>query len=197
MNWFQRYGIPGMFFYAHAFAYVGVFYLPRLKVLLKSDYANVLPGLIAATFLPIGYFLIVIQQFFYMKYCGQLRKINSNLNFPNCAKDEWMNEAYWTYSKYKYGECENIKQVQDFSRKRNDQIAISNAIITAIIPSILFGLFVPLFLSWPLHSPGCKFIYLLLDSIAVATFLCFVNKKRNEQMIYLLKLVANDLAKEK
>jgi hypothetical protein len=99
MNWFQRYGIPGAYFWALMILWIGTFYHDNINIeILKSDTGKTIAGIIAGSFIPIGYLISVIVQFLYLTIPGigidtRARK-KAKIKFQCHSNLEWKQEVF-------------------------------------------------------------------------------------------------------
>lgn len=164
MNWFERYGIVGMFF-----IFMTVIWLLCLSPLPVSVVATLksnkeLPkyifGFASLSFLPIGYFIMIGSQLFYYRrgnkhhiHCeywqnmsdeikekilkNEIEKGMGELSVTD-QNDEVKMEAVLTYYDRKLIEKPEVfESIAKFGTKRYDVIAINNGLISAIILSLI------------------------------------------------------------
>ncbi|MFC2169416.1 hypothetical protein ACFLRM_02470 [Acidobacteriota bacterium] len=148
MNWFERYGIPGAYFVGYTIALTYIFHSHWVKcIFLSPEVLKAFPAFVAIIFLPIGYIITVFQQWIYLKYLGLLRSAQKTFNpaFFGIEKREHILEAIWefqvTHERMRLREIENM---QNWSRKRMDIMAISLSIILGTIVSFVFVVIIPL-----------------------------------------------------
>lgn len=160
MNWFERYGIVGMFF----IGIIGMWFFCLFpsesstflsQVILCKESANFIIGFCGLIFLPIGYLIVISGQFFYYrtniwehihcKYWEELpvevkkkindieKKIVKKILTDDDKKNEAKLEAVLTYYDRMY--IEDTKQnmfLSVFATKRYDVIAINRGLILTI-----------------------------------------------------------------
>ncbi len=144
MDWFKRYGIPGVIFYIQSFLWGKFVYSCMIDT---KDLTIIFP-IAFLTFIPIGYVLSNIQQLVYLnrreskKYRIALEKAGFKIHKDAKMKDRepeilrfCMIEKNIDFEKFKY--------TQEWIRRRVDIIVINRSIFYGTIFSIFFVFFVP------------------------------------------------------
>lgn len=173
MNWFQRYGIPGAVFWGLLILWIIAFYHGRVDIdIIKRDNGKVIAGIIAGSFLPIGYLISVIGQIVYLRYPGvgiDTRARKKAKDKSGCdSNQEWKQEVLSVIEAIKNEELlEQTKFLQEWMRKRMDVLAISNSLICASILSIISALFFPFILKGECPELDSRWFYFALIVTAV------------------------------
>jgi len=141
VNWFERYGIPGLYFVGLLAGWLYAFY-PQIIC------SNTLPGLIAALIaisLPIGYILSIIGQTLYLKLkwlgvhgaaTDRVNKETGRLNCDDSTRDEAVIEARTLLLTTRGPFLDPIKThkyMRDWIARRMDVIAINQSLIVATV----------------------------------------------------------------
>lgn len=208
MNWFERYGIVGMSFYLFLgillfFSCTDIFCICKADLWLKIN-GNFVPskvagGIIAFTFLPIGYLIMIISQLLYYSVFGCAwikkgthQKIFNELPIKRLTKiykkypSEAEIEAILTYQdrmKIDKEKLENMKFLAPFITKRFDVIAINKGLILSYISAWIIVAFIG-------NNVSCKFIFLSLVLLLVLfTCLSLLNNCFEKQIVQIEKKV--------
>jgi hypothetical protein len=189
MNWFERYGIVGMFF----IAMTGMWFFclfPESRELFNNsnpELAKYIVGFCGLSFLPFGYIIMVFSQVYHYKrnriHCRYWRDL------PDKIKDVIQNEeekkglgklsekdqnneakieAILTYYDRKYFfPLETNKFISSFATKRFDVAAINNGLIWALIFSLIVaicieGIILDVTIKWDTFSTWFVIILALL-----------------------------------
>jgi hypothetical protein len=164
MNWFERYGIVGMFFIAMTAMWFFCFF-PDSHTLFYNTNTPLVKYIVwicGLSFLPIGYLIMICSQLFYYRkgnkehiHCKywkdlpekiktkiQTEEKEKELEFTEKEqKDEVKIEAVLTYYDRKYIKPLDINQfLSTFATKRYDVISINNGFILAIPLSLVFAI---------------------------------------------------------
>lgn len=194
MNWFERYGIVGMFCIAMTTMWMLCLF-PGSGTLLEKAYVPWVCGLAS---LPLGYLIMVCSQRFYYcrgnnagihrKYWEHLDKAEANSPLKKIADEiksaeQQNNEAaieviLTYYDRMHIDDVDANKSLSAFATKRFDVISVNNGFRLAIFLSLIFACLLRLIvLDWDLE----KLIYLfwLLPisawiALGIATILWFV-----------------------
>ena len=192
MAWFQRYGIPGTYFWGLSILWVFVLFPCQLNSL-NIKTLQIIVGIAGATFLPVGYLISILQQIIYLwpkkPWLGITgRAIKKSKLFIDTHEREYLLEAeacLFVMSKKRqfvgtpppdYREEINVESqrfFQDWIRNRNNVIAINLSLIVATVLAVLSVLLVPKFcLEWQYQPSG---LWLVLFAIFVSIFVLVIS----------------------
>jgi len=143
MNWFERYGIPGLYFVLLVAAVCYIFGPPCDTV----ETAITAFGVAVAASLPIGYILVVTSQWLYYKVpCLQVhhkawKAAKKDADKELLEDEEWWVEARATVlGRWRISNEDKIekgKWLQEWFAKRFDVLAINSALILATVFGLL------------------------------------------------------------
>lgn len=206
MNWFERYGIPGLYFVLLVTILCCVIFgLPYCKnqrdIAIKAFVAT-LPASV-----PIGYILVIFSQM--LVYCDKIPwwRVHSEAwkkageKTKNDADKEWWVEAEATIrGRWKCTDKDNKiekgKWLQEWFTKRFDVLAINSALILATI----FGWGLVVLGRWffqkPLTVDYCRIGVLFLISCLVVVVLVCSNCLLTKQARHVATEYYRDLRKE-
>jgi len=186
MNWFQRYGIPGAYFWGLSVLWMFVLFPCEISNI-NIETTKIIAGVAGATFLPIGYLISILQQIIYLwsqkPWLGMTgRAIRESALFENTNEREYLLEAeacLFVMSK-KHNvtaankpvehkpDVESQKFFQDWIRNRNNVMAINLSIIITTILVIVIVFLVPKYcLKWQLQIETRWIIFVIVVSIFV------------------------------
>jgi hypothetical protein len=145
MNWFERYGIPGLYFVLLVAAACYIFGHPCDKDTAIKIFAAALSASV-----PIGYILVIVSQM--LVYCDKIpwwrvhrkawEKAKGHVDKDQHEDKEWWVEAHatilgrWRYFD-KNNKLEAAKWLQEWFTKRFDVLAINCALILATFFGLL------------------------------------------------------------
>lgn len=188
MNWFERYGIVGMFFVSMAAIWLFCLF-PDARALFNENHKILLDNIVwlcGLSFLPFGYIIMAISQLWYYKirsksrihceYWKDLPEENKNKileaekdgKLVKFIENEEQLEAVLTYyDRYRKENIENNKFLSIFASKRYDVIAINRGMMWAIIFSFLAALSIEAIIldikiRWDAFSTWIVFVVALL-----------------------------------
>lgn len=193
MNWFERYGIVGMFFWFMTFLWL-VVYFPDLQYYIAIDTkvdAELIVGFCTLTFIPIGYLLNVFSQNRYYSrkeiHCKHLQNLNSKLrdklelidseSFGDInTDDEVVVESVLTYYDRKslgeFSVAEN-KFISEYATKRYAVMATNRSFICAVPFSVICACLVSV--NMILHGHGLNlFIDNIIKHVFIGTAVMYV-----------------------
>jgi hypothetical protein len=185
MDWFKRYGISGSWFLILIIAWIYVLYPCKIK---EAD-LKFLFGFIVITFLPIGYFIAILQQCIYLKFFGIHKKAKflSKLDYPYNYEDEPALEVYSTLTIFKCMKFDYLKYYQGWVKRRMDVLVIDMTILLAAISAPIFALIFPQFLGWkPQLLNYNLFIGLIIISLLIVGIILWNIKIMRRQIIMRL-----------
>jgi hypothetical protein len=157
MGWFQRYGIPGTVFCGFFLIWVGAFWYCEFdKISDDPDALKMVGVLIAAFFLPIGYFISVIGQIIYHWVPGigidTRARRRERIQFGSWADRwlEWRQESITVYQIMSTTafSLDQIKWLLEWMSKRMDMIVINSSLILATVLAFCGALVFPCILGW-------------------------------------------------
>jgi len=175
MNWFQRYGIPGAYFYVLTLAWIAVCYPCKFNFI-KENIEN-LVVLVIITFLPIGYILTIFQMLLYF-IIPKLGIHRVAIKKAGLDSTKWKPETYFEAITHihsiNYAEkdikLKKVKFMQDWIRKRMDILTINFTLFIATIvsPFLIGAIGLKCFLKW---VPHCKnYCGIVIFSVFVIIF---------------------------
>ena len=189
MNWFQRYGIVGMYFLVIAFLWLYCLGLSPID-LSKWNEVKGFIAILSFAFLPIGYILSVFSQLLYYKgnLGRQIHKERLKAMKPAdkqklgldccCDEDEHICEIAMTaFDRFKnYGkDLEAARYLDMFITKRFDVLAINNSLILSTIISLLMSAIIILIkysgLLLEIKFSGYYVVLLILSSFCIIIIL--------------------------
>ena len=151
MGWFQRYGIPGAYFCGLSIIWLAAFYPCQFGELIKCELSfKIAAGVLAGSFLPIGYLLSVIGQIFYHIIPGlgidtrARRRAHVRLQSLFSRWLEYRQEAITVHQIMTTTafSLDQIKWLLELMSKRMDMIVINSSLILAtIVAPLVVGLF--------------------------------------------------------
>jgi hypothetical protein len=184
MDWFQRYGIPGTYFWGlFALWYIALYNCEVKNIDIEK--IKLFAGIVVGFFLPTGYLLTIMQQIIYLKwrrwpYFGMtIRAVKkANIFSEECIKgkkQDWLESQACLFEidknikRKKQNSEESIQNNMDaersrflseWIRSRNNVMAINASLILATIfaPLIVLLLKFPFGLSF---QQSCGWIYLV------------------------------------
>jgi uncharacterized membrane protein len=180
MNWFQRYGIPGAYFCGLSIVWFAAFYHCHFRELIKSELTvKIFAGVLAGSFLPVGYLLSVIGQIFYHVVPGigidTRARARAQIKFDPPACYEWQQEAITVYQIITTTafSLDQIKWLLEWMSKRMDMVVINSSLILALITAPLaawlfpqlFGVNVQIYPQWFLLSSIISVCVFIVSSI--------------------------------
>ena len=161
MAWFQRYGFPGALLWGFLLPWLVSIYYCEFCEVLTGDPAKTVGAIIAASFLPIGYFISILQQLIYVYWLGITgHAIEESGVFCDTKEREYLLEAeacLVVMSRKVHGlgddqdrvKVDRQRFLQDWIRSRNNVMAINLSSIGAGILAIAAAVLVPRFcLGW-------------------------------------------------
>lgn len=221
MNWFQRYGIPGLYFFGFlSTLYVITYNIPNIETL---KYFLIF---FISVSVPVGYIITIIAQLLYyifpcrgVTYESLLRVFNESLpsKYARILKEKYakiFKEKDKPFKRFYHKECDaeiigvyygiihctenEIKRgewLQKWFNKRFDVWAINNSIILAtIIGLLIFVIFNFQKTQCVSISFFCSKIFIpLICSFLIIFFLCFLNHILKRQIKILLTKIYENL----
>ena len=193
MNWFERYGIPGLYFVGLIAGWVYAF-CPQT---IHPDNLNSLLGLIAASIaisLPIGYIISIIGQSVYLNWRRCLwrwRRLRGWLGFHGAAMDGLVGASTGS-NRYEPTQDERIieartllltargngplsvdthRYIRDWIARRMDVVAINQSLVLATFFAGIIAFFV---VSRLQPGPPCDRAVIVLSIISVAVVLAMI-----------------------
>ena len=188
MNWFQRYGIPGAYFFMLTMAWVIA--LSDLTIKKIDSDTGIIVSLAVITFLPVGYILSIFQQWIYYtrKSLGIHREAAIRASFPPFFPDVEPNiEVYslkliWDYNQ---GTLDKHKFFNEWVRRRMDVIAINFSLLIATLLSPLIASFITyVYFKW--NPQLLQMLFILIISFAIHLAVCLSRTILREQIIKAL-----------
>lgn len=193
MNWFERYGIPGAYFWGLVIGWLWAI-SPCLLTQTENSFRDI--GItVGFSFIPIGYIVSALQQCLYLWFPrvgmskSALRKANKQL--PHEVGDELSIEAYTVILTTKTDELKEdnslrrYEWIREWVRKRMDVISIDFSLIIVTILTLIAAL-LRLLLSSSQPRPGR--IALMVATSVVICFISWWNKKLlRKQVIIVIK----------
>lgn len=183
MNWFQRYGIPGAFFYGLIFVLLYLYYPCKINQF-KEIIEKIIVPFTLLTFLPVGYLISILQQILYYKCLGIHKKAIIESNFDiykyynelNFKKNELIIEAlsvlYTTgINVNKIIKIDELKFRQEWISRRMDILSINLSLILSTFFSIIFILIPILCFKWQFQINIIKMIFSSLIAIIILLIL--------------------------
>ena len=172
MGWFQRYGIPGAYFWLIVIIWTLAFWHCNFDDL-EGDIVKILGGIMVISFTPVGYILTIISQIEYMWREGidaQARK-RAKAKARPCSNKEWKQEARSVIQIMKLysNKAEGSKFVLDWMVRRMDVIAISRTLIWASVLGIVGAMLFPWISKWDWQPNWQWFLFALILTIFVMT----------------------------
>jgi hypothetical protein len=200
MAWFQRYGFPGAFFWGFLLLWLTGIYYCEFCSFLAGDLAKIVGAIAAASFLPIGYLISVLQQSIYI-WCKKPQfgitgpAIKESGVFCDTTEREYLLEAEACLVvmskkvKVQKGQKQNEPEVdvdkqrffQDWIRSRNNVMAINGSVIIAGILAFVTAISVPRFcLGWEVQVDTGWLLFAALVTVLVllVLFLSWVLLRR-------------------
>ena len=195
MNWFERYGIVGMFFIVMAALWYFCLFPQGWELLNKGNvlFPKYVIGLCALSFLPFGYLIMVFSQLYYylvnrknrihIRYWNDLRNqerddiLNTEkmMGLPefNQNSEIQVESILAYYGKTRIDRLENNKFLSKFATKRFDAVAINEGLIWATFFSLitaicLEGITFGATINWGIFSTW--FVFILALSIVSVLF---------------------------
>ena len=191
MDWFKRYGIPGVYFISLTFAWIHAFYRCWLLQELEPE-ALIQLGLFL--FLPVGYIISILGQ---LRYLGSGKgglgiraaericiseALNCRKREPNLEALACLNAAFSDNNDFKAH-----KFIQEWIRKRMDVVVINRSILIATVLSPCVALAVGLvFRGMPFQQLFWWLIILLVVVSAVISFIMWASNKTLEEQITIV-----------
>jgi hypothetical protein len=178
VGWFQRYGIPGAYFCGLSIAWFASFYHCQFRELIKCELTvKIIAGVLAGSFLPIGYLFSVGGQILYHVVPGigidtRARK-RARVRFQSWSSRwlEYRQEAITVHQIMSTTDfsLDQIKWLLEWMSKRMDMVVINSSLILASITAPLavwlfpkiFGLGVQIYPQW----------FLLTSIVSVGVFI--------------------------
>ena len=144
MDWFKRYGIPGVYFCGNIVLWCLAFYHGRV-IGIKDDHVKIVAGIMTAAFLPIGYFISMLGLLIYHWFPGigidRKARIIANVMHQCNSKVEWKHEIETISQIINNIDPEQNKSVDvmkftlEWMSKRMDMIVINSSLILASVLS--------------------------------------------------------------
>jgi hypothetical protein len=200
MAWFQRYGVPGAYFWGIIILWLPGFYNCHFYNILTGDFGKTIGAIAVASFLPIGYLISVLQQSIYL-WCKKPwfgitgRAIRKAGVFREANEREYLLEAeacLVVMTENVSGRAsDNAKPnvdkqrfVQDWNRNRNNVMAINASLIIATPIAFLIAVFLPcLCLKWKMQFDMRWFIFAAFVTIIVVPMLGFTWYMLSEEVV--------------
>ena len=195
MNWFERYGIPGAFFWGLVIGWIWAI-SPCLLIGNENSLRNI--GVIAGvTFIPVGYILSVFQQCLYLwhprigMHRSALRKANKEKELTS-AVDEPSIEAYTLILTIKTNKLENNDSLKRYEwlrgwiAKRMDVIAIDFSLIIAT-PLALITAFACCLLISTVQIEFMRFLLVGITAFVICLIIWWNKKLLRKQVIIVIK----------
>jgi len=173
MNWFERYGIVGMFFiFMTGMWFFGLFpdssavLFTKLKV--SKGLETFIVGFCTLAFLPIGYVIVILGQFFYYRnekiwekiHCkfweglsSRTKKVieceekaykEKDLCEDDKNREEKLEAILTYYARTKIENVEKNKFLSTFASKRFDVISINRGLMLTLLISFISAIFIEL-----------------------------------------------------
>jgi len=204
MNWFERYGIVGMFFIVMSgMCYFCLF--PGARELFSNpEQLKLIGGFCGLSFLPFGYIIMICSQRWYYSrkriHCRYWQDLSVEIKnfiqnkekengFGELSEKDQNNEAkmeaIFTYYNRRYvSNLEINKFISIFATKRFDVIAINNGLFCALIFSFiaaicLEGVSLDVTIKWNAFSTWFVFIFALLITIVL-----YLTEQMHEKQIF-------------
>jgi hypothetical protein len=182
MNWFERYGIPGLYFVLLVTILCCIIFgFPYCKdqrdIAIKA-FVAALPASV-----PIGYILVIFSQLLYYKVFSWWQVHREAWRLANVddeeerEDEEWWVEARATVlARWRTSNEDKIKKgkwLQEWFAKRFDVLAINSALILATIFGWALVLLSRWFFQKPLIVDYCRIgVLLLISCLTVAVLVC-------------------------
>lgn len=142
MGWFQRYGIPGAYFCGLVILWFGALYHCQFSELIKSEHqVKIAAGILAASFLSVGYLVSVLGQILYHLIPGigidtRARK-RASIRFRTWF-DRWLEYRQEAITVFQIMtttsfSLDQIKWLLEWMSKRMDMIVINSSLILATV----------------------------------------------------------------
>jgi hypothetical protein len=157
MNWFQRYGMPGAYFFVLTMAWVIALSDLTIKNI-DSETGDIIVALAVITFLPLGYIISIFQQWFYYRFAPLgMHKIAKSLALfdlpvffdssdeePDIEADSinpmWDDDQVTLYKR---------KFFNEWFRRRMDVVAINFSLYTGTLLSPIIAITITItYLEW-------------------------------------------------
>jgi len=187
MNWFERYGIVGMYFLIALFVWYtclfAAFEVKETVLLIEGIPIKYIGALFGFMFLPIGYIIMVFSQWLYYKglygrqtHLKVLDKL-SNESRKNEIIGEHSNSSeaevemaltYFDRIRMKFEDTKKVESLAVWIRKRFDVIAINNGVLLATLLSFASAVIIKLVVSYPSFN-----MIVHISSKLIACFLLF------------------------
>jgi|GEM_PF-2985456 len=221
MNWFERYGIVGMYFFMALFVWYtclfAAFKVEETVLLIEGIPIKYIGALFGFMFLPIGYIIMVLSQWLYYKgiYGNRIhRKVFDQLSNKLRIKeitgipgkpseaDAEMALTYIDRIKMKYKDIKKVESLAVWIRKRFDVIAINNGVLlatllsfvsAAIIKSIVSSLYL---LDIFRHTSLKLFIACSVLFIIIVIIMFMSQRKLADQIRKIVKLMFDNMEVE-
>lgn len=149
MNWFERYGIVGIYFVTLSIVWLGILSCFNWWT---HENAQIIIVIGAGISLPIGYLLSILSQNFYYSIFPKSWQVHRTVREKIISLPDYDEKRLESYLAIvhrlnpKKDELENIMWLQDFVRKRWDVLAINTSMIFATV----FAFFISIAILWML-----------------------------------------------
>lgn len=196
MRWFQRYGIPGGYFLLFLTLWVLVFYPCQITEIKNNGGIN-LVGIVAISFISIGYCLSVLAQCLYLNI-PKLGIVGNAINrsevFTNNSKSvlkkEHLKEVHSLLYVIENGEnkIERQKMLINWVANRNDILTINFSLFLATITVPFLAYLGPkILLGWNAQSNTKGGFFLGSISVALCLLFIFSYIKLRQQNVEIIK----------
>ncbi len=194
MNWFERNGIPGAYFWGLVIGWIWAI-SPCLLTQTENSFRDI--GVIAGvSFIPAGYILSAFQQCLYLwlPCLGMSRSAlrKANKQFSPAVEDEPVIEAHTVILTTKTDKLEDIEKLKRYEwlrewvRKRMDFISIDFSLIIAT-PLALIAAFAYCLLISTVQIEFMRFLLVGITSTVICLIIWWNNKLLRKQVIIVIK----------
>lgn len=220
MNWFERYGIVGMFF----IVMTGMWFFclfPEARGLFNNSNPELLKfigGFCGLSFLPFGYIIMICEQVRYYKMSKKNRQIHcrywndlpkelktriqelekeKKLDVFNETCEAQLEPILTYYDRTKIDSCDKNKFLSEFATRRWDTIAINGGLFLALI----FSFFVAICIRWAILDITIKWNafsiwFVIIFALLIGIVLCSSNRILENQIFEVGRRKLRDIQLE-
>jgi len=167
MNWFQRYGIPGVYFWGILIIWSGAFWHCNFDTMIEGDTLKTIGGVVVISFVPVGYLVTTVGQIIYLIFpcigvdtrARARRRANVSLRRDSILEYEQEVQSLVPVMEAKADDLEKHRFIQEWMRKRMDVAAISGSLLVATVVAFYSILLFPWILGWNWQFDLRRFVF--------------------------------------